>query len=157
LAGARRTTLLAACLLALLCAAPAHARTVRYAGAQLDVPSSWPVVRVGERDCVRFDRHAVYLGRQSARAVCPAHLAGQTTAVQLERAPGGGALVTVTGDRRRILRTLRGRARLAAPRAQRAARATPRRAGPGSGRGFDTCAAPSADVMATWKQASPYS
>ena len=143
LAGVSRTTLLAACLLALLCVAPAHARTVRYAGAQLEVPSSWPVVRVGERTCVRFDRHAVYLGTQSARAVCPAHLAGQTTAVQIERSG-------------RVIRTGDPRAPVAKPRA-RAATASPRRAGPGSGRGFDTCAAPSADVMATWKQASPYS
>src|SRR6266487_3882865 len=61
-------------LVALACgaavAAPAAlaarpAKVMRYHGYRLVVPRSWPVYRLSaqSRTCVRFDRHALYLGR----------------------------------------------------------------------------------------------
>ena len=47
------------------------------------VPEAWPVHRLsGRPGCVRFDRHAVYLGDPS-RSTCPPHLVGRTEAVHL--------------------------------------------------------------------------
>lgn len=48
---------------------------VRFGGYTFRVPASWPVYRL-DRDptrCVRYDRHAVYLGRPGADQQCPAH------------------------------------------------------------------------------------
>jgi hypothetical protein len=61
-------------------------RVVRFAGLSLTVPRSWPVRRFepGSAGCVRFDRHAVYLGRPD-RSTCPTHLVGTVTAVQVLR------------------------------------------------------------------------
>ncbi len=44
--------------------ASAGSRTVEYRGYEVDVPASWPVHRLAAdpSTCVRFDRHAVYLG-----------------------------------------------------------------------------------------------
>lgn len=66
-------------------AAAAGARIVRYHGYGLDVPASWPVYELA-RDptvCVRFDRHAVYLGTPGAAQQCPAHAVGRTEAILL--------------------------------------------------------------------------
>jgi hypothetical protein len=58
-------------------------QTVTFRGTSVTVPSDWPVRRVdGRAGCVRFDRHAVYLGDPS-RSTCPPHLVGRTEAVQL--------------------------------------------------------------------------
>ncbi len=58
-------------------------KTVRYRGYSLRVPASWPVYRLGAnaQTCVRFNRHAVYLGTPSAAQRCPAHAAGRTEAI----------------------------------------------------------------------------
>ncbi|HET9102736.1 MAG TPA: DUF1906 domain-containing protein [Solirubrobacteraceae bacterium] len=47
------------------------------------MPATWPVFHLtrAPRTCVRFDRHAVYLGTPSGRQNCPAHAAGHTEAV----------------------------------------------------------------------------
>ena len=56
---------------------------VSYRGVTLTVPSSWPVRRLaGRPGCVRFDRHAVYLGDPS-RSTCPPHLVGRTGSVHV--------------------------------------------------------------------------
>jgi hypothetical protein len=58
-------------------------RTVTFRGVRVEVPADWPVRRVaGEPGCVRFDRHAVYLGDPSEIS-CPADLVGRTQAVHL--------------------------------------------------------------------------
>jgi Domain of unknown function (DUF1906) len=66
-------------------ARPASARTkvIRYHGYRLVVPSSWPVYNLAAdpATCVRFNRHAVYLGQPSAREQCPAHAVGRTEAI----------------------------------------------------------------------------
>jgi len=68
-------------------------KMVRYAGYTIRVPASWPVYRL-DRDpgrCVRYDRHAVYLGRPGANQQCPAHLVGRTATVSIEAAGTGPA------------------------------------------------------------------
>ena len=84
----------------LLAAAPSSAaatrdKTVRYRGYTVRVPASWPVYRLSAHThtCVRFDRHAVYLGTPSAAQSCPGHLAGRTEAILITPSPatsGGG-------------------------------------------------------------------
>ena len=49
----------------------------------------WPVYRL-DRDptqCVRYDQHAVYLGRPATNQQCPAHLIGRTTRSACRPAP----------------------------------------------------------------------
>src|SRR5438270_13508238 len=71
-------------VLALPCCAlsEAAARVVQYRGMRVVVPASWRVYRLspGSRTCVRFDRHALYLGRPSSQQRCPAHAVGRTEA-----------------------------------------------------------------------------
>ena len=67
-------------------------KTVSFRGVSVRVPSSWPVVRLaGTAGCVRFDRHAVYLG-DPARITCPPHLIGRTQAVHLTTASAQGVV-----------------------------------------------------------------
>jgi glycoside hydrolase-like protein len=64
-------------------AAAAPTKTVRYHGYRLVVPAAWPVYDLASDPtvCVRFNRHAVYLGRPSSRQACPAHAVGRTEAI----------------------------------------------------------------------------
>ncbi len=78
-------------------AAPALAapglKVVSYHGYRVSVPRSWPVYDLA-RDpsiCVRFDRHALYLGTPGADQRCPAQGAGRTEAILLEPTGAGGA------------------------------------------------------------------
>ncbi|MDQ2845519.1 MAG: DUF1906 domain-containing protein [Actinomycetota bacterium] len=79
---------LAACVVASTVAAtPAFATTathrVTYAGVTVSVPTSWPVVDVaGRTGCVRYDRHAVYLGTP-ASSDCRSDVVGHLTTVQI--------------------------------------------------------------------------
>ncbi|MDQ6777253.1 MAG: chap protein, partial [Actinomycetota bacterium] len=84
-------------------AAHGPVKLVRYRAYSLRVPASWPVFRLASDPsaCVRFDRHAVYLGRPSSRQRCPAHAVGRTEAILVEplaaaaarsRAAAGAAL-----------------------------------------------------------------
>jgi glycoside hydrolase-like protein len=61
-------------------------REVRYRGYVIHVPASWPVYRLATDPtrCVRFDHHAVYLGRPSADQRCPAHAVGRTETILIE-------------------------------------------------------------------------
>ena len=56
---------------------------MRYHGVVLRVPASWPVYALSadSRQCIRFDRHAVYLGQPPAAQACPPHAAGRTEAI----------------------------------------------------------------------------
>jgi hypothetical protein len=54
----------------------------------------WPVYQLA-RDpsrCVRYDQHAVYLGRPGADQLCPAHLVGRVVTLTLERAGRAGSM-----------------------------------------------------------------
>ncbi len=72
-------------------AATALTRVVRYRGYAVEVPRSWPVydLSADPSTCVRFDRHALYLGTPAATARCPVRALGRTEAVLLE--PTGSA------------------------------------------------------------------
>ena len=76
-------------------AAPAL-KTVRYHGIRLSVPSSWPVMRLGAQStvCVRFNRHAVYLGEPGRDQVCPQQAIGRTEAILVSPASYRGRLLT---------------------------------------------------------------
>jgi hypothetical protein len=69
-----------------IASAGTHTREVRYRGYGIDVPGSWPVYELAADPsrCVRFDRHAVYLGRPGANQRCPAHAVGRTEAILVE-------------------------------------------------------------------------
>src|SRR3954470_17169139 len=77
-----------ACILgALIPAPPAHAdTTVDYQGLRITVPAGWPVHHLGRdsTECVRFDRHALYLGPAGENQLCPAHAVGRTEALHVE-------------------------------------------------------------------------
>jgi hypothetical protein len=65
---------------------PVRAKTVSFGGYVISVPANWPVYWLN-RDpsrCVRYDRHAVYLGRPGADQLCPAHLAGRVDTVSVQ-------------------------------------------------------------------------
>ncbi len=182
-------------LLIVLCgvlASPAGAqaalKTVAYRGVTLKVPRSWPVYRLGSHSpvCVRFNRHAVYLGTPGTDQACPVTSAGRTEAILVEPAPqagvglygsdvtvtrSGGARITATWRRDpAAIRVALGVRRLVPAHAP--ASATPIRtarrsntvssgspATPGAvyqGTGFDTCATPSEATMSAWGAASPY-
>ena len=61
-------------------------RLVTYRGYSFRVPASWRVVDLAQhrRACVRFDRHAVYLGTPSPSQTCPSRLLGTTEAMLVE-------------------------------------------------------------------------
>ncbi|MFE6870737.1 glycoside hydrolase domain-containing protein [Kitasatospora sp. NPDC057692] len=71
-------------------------KNVSYLGHAFSVPENWPVVDLttDPTACVRFDRHAVYLGTPGAEQNCPAGLTGRTEALLVEPAADGGAAGT---------------------------------------------------------------
>ncbi|MDQ6817624.1 MAG: hypothetical protein M3018_09520, partial [Actinomycetota bacterium] len=76
-------------------------KVVRYHGLKILVPSAWPVydLEANPSVCVRFDRHAVYVGRPSSQQRCPAHAAGRTESILVEPATGQAhALVAAASD-----------------------------------------------------------
>jgi hypothetical protein len=82
-------TILALALPGVAAAASPPTKLVRYDGWSARVPRSWPVFRLGHGShiCVRFNRHAVYLGRPGSAQDCPAHAAGRTEAILVSPAP----------------------------------------------------------------------
>lgn len=137
--------------------------------------------------CVRFDQHAVYLGHPGADQDCPSRAVGRTEALLVEPDANAAAelgtvaepverqyrgradrlTVTATYDTDpALVRAILASAEVpaAAPRAPEvlagppaATPALPAYATDHSGKGFDTCTAPSANAMSTWQQSSPYS
>jgi hypothetical protein len=61
-------------------------KTVRYHGYVVGVPRSWKIfdLRRDPRVCVRFDRHALYIGRPGSQQLCPAHSIGRTEAILIQ-------------------------------------------------------------------------
>ncbi len=74
-------------------------RTVRYHGYAVRIPASWPVFNLDRdpRVCVRFNRHALYLGAPTAQQRCPAHAMGRTEAILLSPAGAAGARAARAG------------------------------------------------------------
>lgn len=62
-------------------------------GVHLAVPVTWRVYDLSREPatCVRFDRHALYLGVPGARQRCPAHAVGRTEAILLSPWRAGAA------------------------------------------------------------------
>src|SRR5436305_6823265 len=84
------TGLIYACIFALFgfvgaaLARPSRAlRPVHYHGLSVRVPRSWPVFDLARdpQTCVRFNRHALYLGTPGRQERCPAHAVGRTDAI----------------------------------------------------------------------------
>ncbi len=71
----------------------AAVKSVRYLGYTFQVPASWPVISNAKNhaSCVRFDQHAVYLGKVGANQFCPSWLLGTTESVLIEPGPAGGS------------------------------------------------------------------
>jgi hypothetical protein len=91
--------------------AAAHAATVRYLGVTVHVPAGWPVFHL-DRDtetCVRFNRHAVYLGTPGRVEACGAGQIGRSEAILVEprdaaAGPAGPAApVQLNSGRARVL------------------------------------------------------
>jgi hypothetical protein len=82
-AGAALVVLLAALVLGGAAQGAERTKLVHYRGLTLRVPASWPVYSLARAPstCVRFDRHAVYLGTPGPSQDCPAHAAGRTEAI----------------------------------------------------------------------------
>lgn len=74
----------------------AGTKTVRYLGYRFLVPRGWPVVDDARdrRRCVRFDRHAVYLGLPGSENSCPSQLLGTTESILIEPGPPGSRPVS---------------------------------------------------------------
>lgn len=166
--------------------APDQTRQISYAGATVSVPSSWPVYDLSKNpsQCVRLDQHAVYLGHPGANQDCPSHLVGRTSTILIEPYDGtarthvetgsdgtvqrlsanGKAMITATygGDGKSAATAALAGTDLSAatPQAAIGAAADAVDAAPArttyTGKGFDTCAAPSQSAMKTWGQSSPY-
>jgi hypothetical protein len=119
--------------------AAAPTRTLRYHGAVIRVPRSWPVYDLQRNPtvCVRFDRRAVYLGTPGRDQRCPAHVIGRHRAILIE--PG-----------RRSLRVLHGPRLPESPSHSPLARPAQVGGGIYTGLGFDACSAPSAKAMTAW-------
>ncbi len=83
---------LLACLSGEAFAAPVT-QAVRYRGLNITVPAGWPVINLASDPsaCVRFNRHALYLGRPGANQACPPHAAGRTEAILVEPMLAGAA------------------------------------------------------------------
>ena len=82
---------------ALAAGSPGALKTVTYLGYRFAVPAGWPVVRTTRAStaCVRFNRHAIYLGDPGRNQHCPSGLLGATEAILVQPAagpvPGGSA------------------------------------------------------------------
>jgi hypothetical protein len=75
---------------------PSGVKVIRYHGYRLVVPASWPVYDLATHPtvCVRFNRHAVYLGTPGPAQICPAHAVGRTEAILVQPVSAHGAAGT---------------------------------------------------------------
>jgi Domain of unknown function (DUF1906) len=101
---ARNGRAAAACALLAALAVPAAAsdasarsapglKQVSYLGYTFTIPGSWPVINdaAHPRGCVRFDRHAVYLGTPGVNQDCPSWLFGTTETLLIQPGPASSA------------------------------------------------------------------
>jgi hypothetical protein len=151
-------------------------QTVSYHGYEVTVPASWPVIDLSTDPtaCVRFDRPAVYLGRSTAQADCPAHLVGRSSGLVLEplttaQPSSDGLLRRAIADAgvlatayyapgaeqtaNAVLATGRVVSTSQSARVAQQATVTPSVVATGNfaGYGFDTCSAPSQASMDAWR------
>lgn len=158
--------------------------SVTYRGRVFTVPASWQIVDLEKQPdaCVRFDRHALYLGTPGDPQKCPAGATGRAEALLIQPTAAVGSTATenptartfrVTADRiavtaaygedrTRIQDILRG-AGLPVTGAQTeptagapAAAPLPVDATSFRGEGFDACTAPGQSAMDAWRDDSDY-
>ncbi|MFK0021376.1 glycoside hydrolase domain-containing protein [Streptomyces sp. NPDC090798] len=157
---------------------------VTYRGHEFTVPASWPIVDLEKHPdvCVRFDRHAVYLGTPGDQQRCPAAARGRTEAFLVQPSAVRGRTAgenrtartfQVTADRiavtaayaeerTRIQDILRDAGLPAAAVGTDAAAGAPAAAPlPADatsfrGEGFDACTAPGQTAMDAWRDDSDY-
>ena len=81
-------------------AAANAAKVVSYRGLRLRVPRGWPVLRLGvdSHVCVRFNRHAVYLGTPGLNQDCAASPVGRTEAILVSPNSYHGRLLTAVSE-----------------------------------------------------------
>jgi hypothetical protein len=87
--------------------AAASAKTVTYHGYSLRVPRHWPVYNLVAHPatCVRFNRHAVYLGTPGPNQSCPDSAIGRTEAILIGPAASEAkAALSGAGVTRRVRR-----------------------------------------------------
>ena len=91
-------TLIAVVLLPAAALAAPGSKVVTFRGYRVSVPASWPVFRLAAAPatCVRFNRHAIYLGRPAARQVCPAQPVGRTEAILVQPLGHAGQVLPAT-------------------------------------------------------------
>jgi hypothetical protein len=162
-------------------------KRVRYRGYAFEVPRSWPVVDLTRRSrtCVRFDRHAVYLGQPPRNQSCPSILVGKTAALLVQPGPRSSAWssvenpvadqITATAPLIKVTATFGAGPRQVDQILASAALRTPVVDAPDpaptaaatrsrlsvkvtnyQGVGFDACTAPSASYMSAWRRGSAY-
>ncbi|SFE72965.1 glycoside hydrolase domain-containing protein [Streptomyces mirabilis] len=157
---------------------------VTYRGREFTVPASWPIVDLEKHPdvCVRFDRHAVYLGTPGDQQQCPAGARGRTEAFLIQPSVVRGRTasenrtartfrvtadrIAVTAayaeDRTRIQDILRdaglpdAAAGTDATAGAPAAAPLPADATSFRGEGFDACTAPGQTAMDVWRDDSDY-
>jgi hypothetical protein len=176
----RKTALAAGVTLTLVAGAGvAHAsdtKQLSYAGHEFTVPASWPVYDLTAQPdtCVRFDRHAVYLGTPGDAQHCPTRIVGKTEALLVSPATGtapnsddaiaheidvtaGSIQVTATyRDQPQQMRQILTGAGLSTTDSRVVVPALVTAAGTDyTGKGFDACTAPSSGEMSAWLS-SPY-
>jgi hypothetical protein len=78
----------------------AAVKSVRYDGYRVTVPARWPVFRIGSgsRTCVRFNRHALYLGTPSSAQRCPSDAVGRTESILISPRRSRSSTARVTTD-----------------------------------------------------------
>jgi hypothetical protein len=156
-------------------------KTVTYGGYAVSVPASWPVYDLTKdpRQCVRYDRHAVYLGTPGPDQDCPPGVVGRVDTVSIgatrrtpaaQRTPaahGSPAALpgtpvnqeSKTGDRKGPAQTGQQAPKPGTvfqdPDQHELALTMPAAAPPATPKGplagFDTCAAPSLPTVKAWR------
>ena len=86
-------------------------RRVTYLGHSFEVPRTWQVIGLSRhrRTCVRFDRHAVYLGTPSRNQACPSSVVGTTEAMLIGPASRNAVHVSVENKVTRQITVVTGR------------------------------------------------
>jgi hypothetical protein len=132
-------------------------KAVRFAGTTVLVPADWPVINLTAHPhtCMRYDRHAVYLGDPGPHQNCPAAAVGRTDTVQIT-STGKVIRTTAQGDPDVDSSYDADDPRPLPPPRPRSTDRPVQAAAMYSGLGFDTCAAPSTDTMQAWAGTSPY-
>jgi uncharacterized protein YraI len=94
---------------------PGH-RWVTYLGHSFEIPRGWRVIKLAhhQRTCVRFDRHAVYLGAPPRNQACPSLVIGTTEAMLVQAVSRHAAPVSVRNEVTRRITVITGRVHITA-------------------------------------------